>query len=415
MADIPENRISTGLGFPLSRRNLFKGAGVAALAGVASCQGAGKKPGAAQRIPLVDFASIGVRPMINCKGTYTIISGSLMLPEVKAAMMAAAEGYVHMDELMEGVGRRIAELTGAEWGMITAGCNAAQFGAACAAMVGTDPEKMALLPDTTGMKNEMLTPASHRNVYDRAFTMTGATLIGCESVEDMEKKVSDRTAMICVLGDQSDRGDILLEDLVRIGKENGIPVMVDAAAERPDAPNLYIEAGCDLVAYSGGKCLRGPQSSGLLIGRKDLCKAAFLNLSPHHALGRPMKCGKEEIMGCLAALDLWINGRDHDAEWQEWLRRFQYITDEVTTIASVKTEVVNPRMRSNDAPRLSITWDRDVVKIDPGEVSRLLDEGDPRIAMNAGRDGMSIMSYMMEDGDEIPVARRLLEILSSAV
>ncbi len=393
----------------LSRRSLFKGTGLVALAGLTGC--GAEKP----RIPLVDYASIGVRPLINCKGTYTSLSGSLMLPEVKAAMMAASEQYVVMDELMDCVGRRLAELTGAEWGMITAGCNAAQFGAACACVAGADPEKMALLPDTRNMKNEMVTPLTHRNVYDRAFLMVGVKMIGVETVGEMDAAINERTAMLPVLGDQSDRGNILLEDIVRLGKKHDVPVMVDAAAERPDVPNIYLEAGADLVAYSGGKCLRGPQSSGLLLGRKDLCQAAFLNLSPHHSLGRPMKCGKEEIMGLLAAVDLWINGRDHDAEWKEWLRRFEYITEQFSPIPSVKTEVVNPTMRSNDAPRLSITWDQVNVKITPGEVAKQLDEGEPRIQMPAGRNGMTIMSYMMEQGDEIAVAGRLREILSGAV
>ncbi len=395
----------------ISRRSLFKASGLAALAGTGGCAGQAVKESG--RIPLVDFTSLGVRPFINCKGTYTALSGSLMLPEVKAAMMAAATAYVSMDELMEAVGQRLHELTGAEWGMITAGCNAAQFGAACACVAGADPEKMALLPDTTGMKNEMITPIWHRNVYDRAFLMVGTKMLTCETVDEMESMISERTAMLPVLGDQSDRGDIRLEDIVRLGKKYNIPVFVDAAAERPDVPNLYIEAGCDLVAYSGGKCLRGPQSSGILLGRKDLCKAAFLNLAPHHALGRPMKCGKEEIMGALAALDLWLNGRDHEAEWQEWLRRFDYISAELSSVPSVTTRVILPTQRSNDAPRLQIDWEQSQVKIPPGKVARKLDEGSPRIMMNANRSGMNIMAYMMEEGDEIPVAARLKEILTA--
>jgi len=396
----------------LSRRDLFKAAGVTALTGVTGC--ASGKQAEKHRIPLVDYVSIGVRPFINCKGTYTALSGSLMLPEVKAAMIAASEQYVVLDELMDAIGERIAELTGAESGMITAGCNAAQFGASCACVAGADPEKMALLPDTRGMKNEMITPSWHRNVYDRAFTMVGIKMLAVDTLDEFEKAINEKTAMIPLLGDQSDRGDFQLEDVIRVAKKHNVPVFVDAAAEPPNVPNLYIEAGADLVAYSGGKCLRGPQSSGVLIGRKDLCKAAFLNLAPHHALGRPMKCGKEEIMGCLAALDLWINGRDHEAEWKEWLRRFDYIDRQLSSIPAVATEVIEPTKRSNFAPRLSITWDQEAVKIAPGEVAKQLDEGEPRIQMNASRRGMSIMSYMMEDGDEIPVAARLKEILSNA-
>ncbi len=410
----PAKRPTTGAeSLRMSRRKLLKGAGLAAVAGTAGCGSAERTP--ATRIPPVDYASLGVRPIINCKGTYTALSGSLILPEVREAMDRASRAYVPMDELMEGVGRRIAELTGAEWGMITAGCNAAQFGAACACVVGADPEKMAILPDTRGMKNEMITPSWHRNVYDRAFTMAGITMISVDTLDEYEAAFSDKTAMICVLGDQSDRGAFMLDDIIRVAKKHNIPVFVDAAAERPDVPDLYLEAGADLVGYSGGKCLRGPQSSGILMGRKDLCKAAFLNLSPHHALGRPMKCGKEEIMGCLAALEMWINGRDHEAEWKEWLRRFDYISAALANIPSVRTEVVEPTMRSNYAPRLSITWEQDAVGISPDNVAFKLDEGVPRIQMSPSRNGMMIMSYMMEDGDEIPVASRLKEILTAAM
>jgi len=415
MNEYPGQDTASGSDSRISRRTLLKGAGLAAFTGIAGAGCRQTPVSEKHRIPLVDYKSIGVRPLINCKGTYTILSGSLMLPEVKAAMMEAANHYVPLDELMERVGRRLAQLTGAEWGMISAGANACQFGAACACVAGSDPEKMALLPDTRGMKNEIITPKSHRNVYDRAFLMVGTKMITVDSPGEMEAAVNKRTAMIAVLGDQSDRGNVLFEDIVSIARKHNVPVVVDAAAERPDVPNIYLEGGADLVIYSGGKCLRGPQSSGLMLGRKDLCQAAFLNLAPHHALGRPMKCGKEEIMGLLAAVDLWINGRDHEAEWQEWLKRFDHITKEVTTIPTVETEVINPRARSNYAPTLSITWDQSRVKITPAEVAKKLDEGDPRIQMPAGRDGMRIMSYMTEPNEEIPIAKRLKEVLSAAV
>jgi len=397
----------------LTRRQLFKGTGLAALAGVTGC---GVKPSPFKsKISIPTYESIGVKPIINCVGTHTNRGGSLMLPEVMTAMEEANKHYVRMDELMEHAGKWLAELTGAEWGCVTSGAAGAMFAATCACVAGADPEKMALLPDTRGMKNEVLVPKDQRHIYDRSIWMVGVKMVEVETAEEMETQVSDRTAMIDVWSEVLHLSKIKLKDMVRIGKKYGIPVMVDAAAERPDVPNVYLEAGAELVCYSGGKCMRGPQSAGLLLGRKDLVQAAFLNISPHHTLGRPMKVGKEEIMGMLAATEMWVNGRDHKAEWKEWERKLKHISNAVTSIPTVKTEVVQPDRPSNDAPRLSITWDQNKVKITPREVNEQLYNGNPGIEMPYGNRGMTIMSYMLEPGDELPVARRLKEVLESNV
>ena len=398
----------------LTRRDIFKATGLGALASLLGCAAGGRLT-LRKRIKIPTYESLGVKTPINCTGTITSLGGSLELPEVKMAMEEASKHYVRIDELMECVGRRLAELTGAEWGCVTSGAAGAMVAATAACIAGTDPKKMALLPITTGMKNEVLVHVSHRHGYDRAIWMVGAKMIEVKSANEMEASINDRTAMIDVLGEILDRSEISLEDMVRIGKKHNIPVMVDAAAERPDVPNVYIEAGVDLVAYSGGKCLRGPQCTGLLLGRKDLVKAAFLNISPHHSIGRPMKVGKEEIMGVLAAMEMWVNGRDHKAEWKEWERKLKYISDKVTSIQTVKTEVILPQLRSNIAPRLSITWDRKTVRITSREVREKLFNGEPCIEMPASGNGMSIMSYMLEPGDEVSVGRRLREILSESV
>ena len=397
----------------LTRRDIFKGTGLAALLGATGCNA--KQSPVSSKITIPTYESIGVKPIINCMGTHTNRGGSLMLPEVMMAMQEANKHYVRMDDLMEYTGKRLAELTGAEFGCVTSGAAGAMFAATCACVAGADPEKMALLPDTSGMKDEVLVPKDQRHVYDRSIWMVGVKMIEAETAEEMETKVSERTSMIDVWSEVLHRSTIKLADMVRIGKKHGIPVMVDAAAERPDVPNVYLEACVDLVCYSGGKCMRGPQSAGLLLGRKDLCQAAFLNISPHHALGRPMKVGKEEIMGMLAATEMWVNGRDHNAEWKEWDRKLKHISDAVTPIPTVQTTVVQPDRPSNYAPRLSITWDQNKVKISPREVNERLYNGDPGIEMPYNGKGMSIMSYMLESGDEVPVARRLKEVLSSAV
>jgi len=403
--------VKGGFSGRLSRRDFFKGSCLAGLAAVFGWKCS--NPFTSPRISIPTYASIGVRPVINCQGTYTILSGSLMFSEVTQAMEKASKHYVHMDELMEAVGRRLAELTGAEWGLVTSGAAAGLCCVTAACVAGSDPEKMALLPDCSRLKNEVLVPFNHRHEYDHAIRMVGVKLIEVDSKEEMEAGVNDRTAMISVFGDVCDKGPIFLDDMVAIGKKYNVPVMVDAAAERPDVPNVYLQAGADVVVYSGGKCLRGPQCSGLVLGRKDILQAAFLNSAPHHALCRPMKVGKEEIMGLLAAVELWINGRDHEAEWSEWERRLHYISDCITIIPTVKTKVVLPG-RSNVAPTLSITWEQNNVKITPREIQKILLNGEPRIQVPLSGRGLSIMPYMMEHGEERTVGERLHEVLSSA-
>ena len=358
------------------------------------------------------YESIGVRPLINCRGTFTIISGSVILPEVREAIVLASQRYVNIDELMEAVGARIAELMDCEWGLITDGCAAALCQVTAACVAGSDPEKMIRLPDTTGMKNEVIVQTCHRNVYDHAIRMVGVKMIEVDTKAELEAALNDRTAMLFVFGDAEERGQITTKEMADIGHEHGIPTFVDAAAERPDVPNWYLEQGADAVAYSGGKCLRGPQASGLVLGRKDLLQAAFLNGAPHHALARPMKAGKEEIMGLLAAVEQWIK-RDHKAEWKDWERRLRVITDAVKDFDSVTT-TIRQRGRSNVAPVLEINWDVETVGISGTAVASQLSAGEPRIELNGNANGISIMPYMMEEGEDKIVADQLGAILNSS-
>ena len=357
------------------------------------------------------YESIGVRPLINCQGTYTIISGSLILPEVRQAMVEASKQYVHLDELMEAVGTRIGELMQCEWGLITNGCAAALCQVTAACVAGTDQKKMARLPDTTGMKNQVIVQPSHRHGYDHAVRMVGVEMVEVETLAELEAALSDRTAMLLVFGDAAERGPISVADMAAAGQRHGVPTLVDAAAERPDAPNWYLEQGVDAVAYSGGKCLRGPQASGLVLGRKELLQAAFLNGAPHHALGRPMKAGKEEIMGLLAAVEQWVM-RDHAAEWREWERRLAVIVGAVEKFPSVATQVTQPG-RSNVAPNLAVSWDREKLAVSGHQLARQLAAGQPRIEVPAHENGFGINPYMMEPGEEDVVARRVSEVLAA--
>ena len=356
------------------------------------------------------YESIGVRPLINCRGTYTIISGSVILPEVREAMVRASQRYVNLDELMEGVGARIAELMDCEWGLVTDGCAAALCQVTAACVAGSDPEKMIRLPDTSGMRNEVIVQTCHRNVYDHAIRMVGVKMIEVDTKDELKAALNDKTAMLFVFGDAEERGQITTKEMAEIGHAHGVPTFVDAAAERPDVPNWYLEQGADAVAYSGGKCLRGPQASGLVLGRKDLLQNAFLNGAPHHALARPMKAGKEEIMGLLAAVEQWV-ARDHKAEWKEWERRLGVITEAVKNIDSVTTSIREPG-RSNVAPVLEINWDVKAVGISGIEVADRLSAGEPRIELHNNENGISIMPYMMEDGEDSIVAARIREVLN---
>ncbi len=358
------------------------------------------------------YESIGVRPLINCRGTYTIISGSLMLPEVREAMAEAAKAYVHLDELMEAVGARIAELMQCEWGLVTNGCAAALTQVTSACVAGDDPEHIKQLPDTTGLKNRVLYQPGHLHIYTHAIRAVGIEMVEVEDHDALSAAIDDRTAMFAFFGDRTDRSDIPLEDVVMICHRKGVPVFVDAAAERPGVPNAYLEAGVDVVAYSGGKCLRGPQSSGLVLGRKDILQAAFANGAPHHSLGRAMKAGKEEVMGLLAAVEKWVQ-RDHDAEWAEWERWLQVIGDAVTDLPSVTTQARQPG-RSNVSPLLEVHWDQASLAISPDEVQQALSDGDPRIELFTHKNGVEVMPYMMEQGEDEIVAGRLREVLEQA-
>lgn len=363
------------------------------------------------------YQSIGVRPIINAKGTFTIISGSQSLPEVKAAMESASRHYIHLDELMEAVGKRLAELTQAEWGMVSNGCAAALCHATAACIAGANPEKLQQLP---GIDAEVIVPAYSRNVYDHAVRSTGARMITVSTMEEYKAAFNAKTVMVMVLAGPGDRGPLGLDKLAPIAREHKVPVLVDAAAERLNIPNIHLRDGADLVAYSGGKCLRGPQAAGLLLGRKDLIQAAWIHSAPHHAFGRPMKAGKEEILGMLAAVEMWVQ-RDHRAEWAEWEGWLRTIAKAVTAVPGVTTEMLQPNSLSNNAPQLRIRWDGERLGVCGKTIEKTLLDGEPRIivggAMGHRRTGvkessLTIMPYMMMPGDAAIVAGRVAALLA---
>ena len=302
---------------------------------------------------------------------------------------------------------------GSEFALVTNGCAAALCQVTAGCVAGADPDRIKRLPDTTGMKNEVISLRSHRHVYDHAIRMVGIRIVEVEGGESMRAAFNERTALVSVFGDVAGKTEMTLPEIAEMAQAHGVPVLVDAAAERPDTPNRYLTEGADAVAYSGGKCLRGPQSSGLVLGRRDLLWAAFMNGAPHHSLGRPMKASKEEVMGLLAAVEQWVK-RDHAAEWKTWEGYLKTISDAVSGIPAVETSIRLPG-RSNVAPVLEIRWDRDRIPLSPQQVAGEMSKGDPRVEMPSGEHGVSVMPYMLEPGEDALVAGRLCDVLSRVV
>jgi len=406
----------------VSRRGLFRSGAMLAAAGVSAAvkEPLRAAPAATLELGANLYQSIGVTPLVNCRGTYTIISGSQTLPEVKQAMEAASHAYVHMDELMEAVGQRLADLTKADWGMVTAGCAAALTHATSACIAGGDPEKMQRVPDLTGLKNEVVVPLYSRNEYDHAVRMLGVKMVEVETAAQFEAALGPQTAMVMILScPAAEKGELSIENACAMARRKGVPVLVDAAAETLTIPNIHLRQGATMVAYSGGKCLRGPQAAGLLLGPKDLIHAAWINSAPHHAFGRSLKVGKEEIMGMLAAVEMWVK-RDHDAEWKQWQSWLDNIAEQATRVPGVSSEILQPADLSNHAPRLRLRWDTRQLGITGAEAEEILYHGQPRIAVNGGsgtrRDGQPssivIMPYMMMPGDDRIAAAAIYKLLA---
>src|SRR5436190_7703590 len=305
------------------------------------------------------FESIGVEPIINCRGTFTIIGGSIERLEVRAAMEAASKNFVQYDELADGIGKRLAEITGAEWGMVSAGCAAGMKHVTAACVTGGNPEKLIRIPDLRGFdKTEVVIPKSSRNVYDHAIRNVGATIVEVETPEELENALNIHTAMIYIMAyDESQPNQpFSLENVSKIAKPHKIPILVDAAAEVLTIPNVHLQRGADVVVYSGGKAICGPQCAGLVLGRKDILMSAWQASSPHHGPGRDNKVGREEMMGMLAAVEAWTK-RDHPGEWKTWLSWLDHIAKKVSTIEGVTTSVFEPTELSNRSPVLNISWD----------------------------------------------------------
>jgi len=360
---------------------------------------------------------LGVRTFINAAGTYTALTSSLMPAEVMEAMTAASKHFVSLHEMQDKVGERIATLLGAEAAMVTSGAAGALTIGTAACLTGTNAKAIQQLPDLTGLKSEVLIQKSHRYGYDHAVRATGIRMVEIETVEEFEKAVNPaKSAMMLFFNDAEPKGRIDAAGWVALGRKHGIPTFNDASADVPPVTNLtkYTKMGFDLVTFSGGKGICGPQSAGMLAGRKDLIQAARLNTAPYSdSLARGMKVNKEDMAGMLVALELYTQ-RDHEAQWKDWESRVKTIVTAVSNVPTVETSVLIPAI-ANHTQHLSIRWDQSRIKISPPDVMKKLREGQPSIEAcpMTNSDQLVFTVWMMQPGEDAIVARRVREILSA--
>jgi L-seryl-tRNA(Ser) seleniumtransferase len=400
------------------RRRTFVRTGLALpMAGLAGSALTGRG-GAATKPAAGIYASLGVRTFINAVGTITTLSGTLMPPEVTRAMEEASRSFVAIHELQAKVGARLCELTGAPAAFVTAGASAALCLASCAVTAGNDREKMLQLPDLTGMKSEFIIQRAHRSSYDHAFRMVGGKLVTVETADEVRAAINARTAaLVMVLSHNSVGHKVELDELIDIAHKAHLPLILDAAAEVPPPENLrkFVGMGADLVAFSGGKNLRGPQCSGILMGRKDLVEAAYANSSPNNYLPRVAKVGKEEIVGLLTAVEICLR-KDHAAERREYHAMLDRIAGRLKGVPTVATELI-PNLDFSHSPRLSVQWDEARLGITLDQMVRRLRAGEPSIEASdmtkfrPSWKGLGIFPYNLRPGEEIAIAEQVKRIL----
>lgn len=400
----------------MKRRDVIKGLTVLPVAGVAIGSAFPKAPAIAAPAKRDLFRELGLRTFINAAGTYTFMTGSLMPDEVVEAMIAASKQFVLLDDAQDKVGEKIAAICHAEASTVTAGCWSAMVLGTAGIITGKDQKKIGQLPNLEGLKSEVITQKSHNTGYVHALKNTGVTIVPVETIEELEKAINEKTAMLWFLNYAAPSGKIQDKEWVALGKKHNIPTMIDIAADVPPVENLwkYNDMGFDLVAISGGKALRGPQSAGILMGRKDLIEAARLNAPPRGGnIGRGMKVNKEEVFGMYAAIDRYIN-LDHAKEWKIWEDRIALIESSAKKVAGVKTIVSVPPI-ANHTPTLNIEWDPARIKVTREEFQERLRKGNPSIEVIAGMgNSINITAFMMEPRQEKIVASRIFEELTKA-
>jgi L-seryl-tRNA(Ser) seleniumtransferase len=372
------------------------------------------------------YDRLGVRSLLNAVGNLTSLGGSLMDQQVLDAMTEASRHYVDLHDLQRKVGARIAELLHVQAAFVTTGASGGLLLATAACMTGTDPARIRSLPDTTGMRNEVVILRTHRNLFDQAIRTAGATLVEVGLVYtdrakawELEGALNERTAAIFFnVCSEAYRGSLPLQDVVCIAKRHGIPVIVDAAAELPPVANLhrYTDMGADLVLFSGGKDIRGPQSAGLILGRSDLVEACSLNSSPNDAVGRPLKVSKEILVGMLVALEVYL-AEDQEARSRLWSTQATYLVSQLAGVPGIEADVISleglfePSTRPGSIPRVRLAFKHDSAGTSACDIAGALRAGDPGIVVKCTGDTIIINPQTLEEGQEKILAHRLLEIL----
>lgn len=365
------------------------------------------------------LAELGLRTFINAAGTYTAMTASLMPAEVMEAFQQSASEFVMLDEVQDKVGAKIAAICHAEAAMVTAGCWSAIVLGTAGVLTGADAKKIATLPypEANGLKSEVIIQKSHSVGYDHAVTNTGAKTILVETKEELEKAINDKTAMLWFLNKEAASGKIDHATFLQVGRQHNIPVMIDIAADVPPVENLwkYNDMGFDLVCISGGKAMCGPQSTGILMGKKELVAAARLNGPPGGGnIGRGMKVNKEEIIAMYVALDNYVK-RDHAKEWKMWEDQLAVIDNAVKNISGVTTGIVVPPV-ANHVPSLEISWNDNKIKLTKEEMGLKLRNGKPSIeTVSWEKDNtIRVTVFMLKSGQDKIVANRIREELMAA-
>jgi len=365
------------------------------------------------------YEELGVTTVINGQGTMTVLGGSLPRPEVEEVMALAGKHFCSIPDLEVAAGKRIAEMLKLPEGyaaLVTSGAAAAMQSGLAGILTGNNPKFIEQIPDLTGMKSEVIIQKSHRNPFDHQLRSTGAKLVVVETADDVRKAVNPQTAMMHFSNFANDQGQIKAEEWVKLAHEHNIPAFIDAAADTPPVSRLWDFAvmSYDLIAFSGGKAIRGPQCAGLLIGRQELVATALLHNSPHEdTIGRSQNVGKEEICGMVKAIELFLR-EDHEALNKEWTRRLDYVAGQVSKVPSVTTSFP-PLQIANHVPHLAIKWDQTKIPVTPHDVGKALREGKPSIVLSTGEHGeaLSMNSFMLQPGEEKIIAAELAKFLKA--